>query len=182
LSNRTKKPTKISKGIPFPVWCFALICFIGCVFLVTSQIQTIIMIHQQGVVAQSTIVALTPCSMYNKQPNASASQQGVLLTIRFLDERGQTDTMTFPGCQQGTYHPGDRFPVRYLPTDPTIIVQESSHLDIPEGASLALAFLSVVMVPISAVVVVGALGFLEQWRYRRLFAELHRQASSRKKV
>src|SRR5581483_4027127 len=97
MMSETRKQARPAHTSALPGRSLALLVLVVCGVLMISQIHTAIVFQQQGVATQSVIVALDHCSIPNRQPNASASQQGVLLTLRFLDTTGSMQTITFPG-------------------------------------------------------------------------------------
>lgn len=177
MSTHTKK-TQPSGATSCFFWWVALLVLLVCSYLLFTQIQTAIRFQQQGIVVQSTIVATSPCSIPNRQPDSSTSQQGVLLTLRFVDERGHIDTVTFPGCQQGTYRIGDPFPVRYLPDDSTTLARATPGYTFPDIFTLTFCFLGIGILLSGVLVIRGVLRLLEHWKLIRVFA---RQAHIRQK-
>jgi hypothetical protein len=167
MPEQTKKRRKQS-GTAFFFWWIALMVLLICCYLVFTWLQTAILLQQRGVFTQGTIVATSLCSLPNRQPDSSASQQGFLLTLRFTDANGRPATVTFPGCQQGVYHSGDRFPLRYMPGDPTTLVRASPGYELPDLVLLVFPLLGLLLSAV--IVIVGALKFLDNWRLSHLYS------------
>ena len=90
--------------------------------------------------------------------------------------------MIFPGCQVGSYHIGDHFPIRYLPTDPTTLVGASPRYGVFDTSIFTIAMISLGILLSLTVVIVGALDFFERWKVYRFFAEQRHPLSSGKKA
>lgn len=177
INKKSKQPEK--SPLPGCLFALSLVVLIGCCYLLFTQIRTTILL-QRGILTQATVVATSPCSGYSRQPDSSRSNQGVLLTLRFTDANGKPYTVGLPDCQLKTYQVGDHFPVRYLPDDPTTVVDASASFNTPGSFSLILPLASVGLLISAAVVVVGAFRFLDAWGLRQ-FAKQQRRVSHQKR-
>lgn len=166
---RAPQTTKPHYRLPWLRWIAGGILLLVCGIALLSYFRGSILLQQEGVLARSTIVATSPCSLYSMKPDSTPANQGVFLTVLFSDQSGRLHRATLSGCLPRIYAPGESYAIKYVPSDPSLVTGANSRT---YQSSVPIIFFVIGLVGGGlglALVVVGAVDLLQQARlYRSL--------------
>jgi hypothetical protein len=155
--------------LPWLRWITGGILVLFCGIALLSYFRGLILLQQEGVLTQSTIVATSSCSLYSMKPDSSPANQGVFLTVMFSDESGRLHQATLSGCLPRIYVPGESYAIKYVPSDPSLVAGANSST---YQSSVPVIFFAAGLVGGGlglVLVIVGTVDLLQQvWLYRSL--------------